>query len=182
MLGALALLAGCSEQRAQQAPALPSFHDVMKDRIDVHADEVWAIANSAITDDAGIDPARLTDADWQTLAARAGEVQAASLILAKMDPVVVAKPGVKIADDGVIGGHTTAQVQGYIDGNPAGMRAMAEGLASHMGDLASAAKAHDPVRTALLVDQLDGVCEGCHLEYWYPNQKALIEQYGIKTR
>jgi len=24
-------------------------------------------------------------------------------------------------------------------------------------------------------DQLDGVCESCHLEFWYPSQKKLVD-------
>ena len=27
-----------------------------------------------------------------------------------------------------------------------------------------------------IIDSLDGVCEGCHLDYWYPDQKALVEK------
>jgi hypothetical protein len=25
-------------------------------------------------------------------------------------------------------------------------------------------------------ENLDAACEGCHLEYWYPNQTALMER------
>jgi hypothetical protein len=44
-----------------------------------------------------------------------------------------------------------------------------------MADLAKAAKDHDSASATPLVDQLDGVCESCHLEFWYPDQKALVE-------
>jgi hypothetical protein len=53
---------------------------------------------------------------------------------------------------------------------------MANVLAVHAGDIASAARAHDDARAGMLIDQLDGVCENCHLEFWYPNQKTYIEK------
>ena len=93
-----------------------------------------------------------------------------------MDPLVVASPGVKISDEDIPGGHTAAQVQGRFDRNPEKLREMADVLAVHTGDLAAAARAHDAARAGALVDQLDPVCESCHLEFWYPDQKALVEE------
>lgn len=180
MVPALALLGACSaEQKPATAPA-PTFHEVMKDKVDVNADALWDLANAAIGQEGGLDPAKLTDAQWAQIAARAEAVQQAALEIAAMGPVVLARPGVKISDEGIPGGHSAAQVQGQIDANPQGMRDMANVLAVHMGDMAKAARAHDAPRTGPLIDQLDSVCEDCHLEYWYPTQKALLEKYNIK--
>lgn len=176
----LALLGACSADKQPAAPAAPTFHEVMKDKVDVNADALWDVANAAIGQEGGIDPAKMTDAQWTQIATRAEAVQQAALEIARMDPVVLARPGVKISDEGIPGGHTAAQVQGQIDANPQGMRDMANVLAVHMGDMATAARAHDAPRAGPLIDQLDTVCENCHLEYWYPTQKALIEKYNIK--
>jgi len=180
---AVLALAACSAGKTP-APAAtqPTFHEVMKDKVDAPADALWEIANAAISDDAGIDPAKMTDAQWTALADKAEAVRQGALEIARMDPIVVVKPGVTIADEGVEGGHSAVQVQQQIDADPAQLRAMADGLASHMADIVKAAKAHDAAAAGPLIDQLDGVCEGCHLEFWYPSQKALIEQYGIKAR
>ena len=175
----LALLGACTAEKEPAKP-VPTCHEVMKDQIDVNADALWEVANAAIGDDAGLDPAKLSDAQWADLVTRAEAVQQASLAIAGMDPVVVARPGVKISDEGIPGGHSAAQVQTQIDANPQGMRDMANALAAHMGDLAKAARNHDPAKAGPLINQLDSVCENCHLEYWYPTQKALIEKYGIK--
>lgn len=176
-------MGGCSAEKTPEAAApAPTFHEVMKDKVDAHADALWAIANAAIADDAGIDPSKMTDDQWTQLAARAEEVRQGALQIAKMDPIVVAKPGVKVADEGVEGGHSAAQVQQQIDADPAQLREMADGLATHMANIVKAANAHDAATAGPLIDQLDGVCEGCHLEFWYPSQKALIEKFGIKTR
>ena len=172
-----ALLTGaCSSGgEAPEAPVV-TFHEVMKDRIDKNADELWDISNAAIGDTAGLDPSKMTDESWAQLEARAEAVNRASLEIAAMDPLVVARPGVRISDEGIPGGHTAAMVQERFDKDPQKLRDLANALARHTGDIANAARMHDAATAGPLIDQLDGVCESCHLEFWYPDQKALVEQ------
>lgn len=176
LMPALALAGACSSQK-EAAPQALTFHEVMKNEVDLRADDVWAVGNAAIGDDAGIDPAKMSDEDWDKLASGAEALQQAALEIARMDPVVVAGPGVKIGDEGIVGGHSAAQVQAEIDKDPQKLRDMAGVLAVHVGDLANAARMHNAAVAGPLIDQLDGVCENCHLEFWYPSQKAEIEKY-----
>lgn len=177
LLPALALVAACSsEKKEEPAPQVLTFHEVMKDKVDKNADELWDVTNPAEGDAAGLDPAKMTDERWAQLEARATAVQQAALEIATMDPLTVAKPGVKISDEGIPGGHTAAMVQERFDKDPQKLRDLANALARHTGDLATAARMHDAAAAGPLVDQLDGVCESCHLEFWYPDQKALVEQ------
>jgi cytochrome c556 len=178
-LPALALLAACShknEQQEQQAQAAPTFHDVMKDQVDKHADEVWDVTNPAVGDKGGIDPTKMTDAMWSQLAQDAIAVQEGAQQIAQMNKITVIRPGETIADAGVPGGHRPEEVQAQIDNNPHGLRDHAANLAATMGDLVKAAQAHDAAKAGPIIDSLDGVCEGCHLDYWYPDQKALVEK------
>ena len=176
LLPLLALVAGCSSESEEPAAPALTFHEVMKDKVDKNADELWDISNAAIGDAAGIDPTKMTDERWAQIAAKAEAVQQAALEIATMDPIVVAGPGVKISDEGIPGGHTAAMVQERFDKDPEKLRDLANALAAHTGELAAAARAHDPAKAGPLVDQLDGVCESCHLEFWYPDQKALVEE------
>jgi hypothetical protein len=178
-LPAIALLAACShknEEQQQQAQAAPTFHDVMKEEVDKNADAVWDITNPAVGDKGGIDPAKMTDDMWKQLAEHATAVQEAATQIASMDPIVDIRPGETIADAGGPGGHSAAEVQAEIDKNPQGLRDHASNLAATMRDLATAANAHDAAKAGPIIDSLDGVCEGCHLDYWYPDQKALVEK------
>jgi len=177
----LALLAGCSKEPTPEAPTALTFHDIMKDKVDKNADELWDVSNAAIGDKAGINPDKMTDERWAQLAAKADAVQQAALEIARMDPIIAANPGVKISDEGIPGGHTAAMVQERFDKDPQKLRDLANALAKHTGDLAAAARAHDAATAGPLIDQLDGVCETCHLEFWYPDQKALVEQILGKT-
>ncbi|MEO6154052.1 MAG: hypothetical protein ABIT09_05305 [Croceibacterium sp.] len=182
VLPALALAGACSKQpEAPAKPAQLTFHEVMKDHVDKNADELWDMSNKAIGSKAGIDPAKMDDASWAALADKADAVQKAALMIVSMDPIVVVKPGVKISDEGEVGGHTGAMVQARVDKDPQHLRDMAQILATHMTGLATALRAHDASKAGPLIDQLDGVCEDCHLDYWYPDQKELVNKYRNAT-
>ena len=175
----LACTAACSSQPEEQETAAPqmTLHEIMTNEIDVRADEVWEIGNAAIDEQANIDPAKMSEADWNKLATSSTALRQAALDLANLDPIVVVRPGVKIGDEGVPGGDTGAEVQANVDRNPQGLRDMANTLAAHMAELTQAAQARDAARAGPLINQLDSVCEACHLDYWYPSQKELVEQY-----
>jgi cytochrome c556 len=174
-LPALLLASGC--HRPEAASQQKTFHEIMKDEVDVRADDVWAIGNAHINGNAEIDAAGMTDDDWKKLASAAVSLQQGALDIANLkDPIVVVKPGVQIADEGVPGGDSAASVKANIDKDPQGLRDHANSLAADMADLAKAANQHDARTAGPIINQLDSVCESCHLEFWYPSQKALVNK------
>ena len=79
----------------------------------------------------------MSDDDWKKLASAAVSLQQAALDLASLkDPIVVVKPGVKIADQDVPGGDSPASVQANLAKDPQGFRDHANSLAQDMADLA----------------------------------------------
>jgi len=171
----LVLTAGCQKQEA--APPQKTLHEVMKDEVDERADVVWAIGNAHINGDAGIDAASMTDDDWKKLASAAIDLQQGALHIAALkEPIVIVKPGESIADESVPGGDTKESVKANVDKDPQGLRDHANSLAQDMADLATAANKHDAATAGPIINQLDGVCESCHLEFWYPSQKKLVDQ------
>ena len=169
------LLAGCSKKPEQ--PAKPTtLHEIMKTEVDTRADDVWAVGNKHMTEDAGLNGATMTDADWARLASAATSLQQAALDLAALPaPIVVVKPGAKIAYEDTSWGDSAKSVQHNVDQDQQGVRDLANSLAQHMADLAAAANKHDAAAAGKLTNELDGVCEDCHVKYWYPSQRALIE-------
>lgn len=170
------LLAGCSK-KAEQPAKRTTVHEIMKDEVDTRADDVWAIGNAHMTEEAGLNGATMTDADWTRLAAAATNLHDAALDLASLpDPLTVVKPGAKIAFEDTDWGDKATSVQHNVDQDPQGLRDLANSLAQHTADLTAAADKHDVATAGKLVNELDGVCESCHVKYWYPSQRALIDQ------
>jgi hypothetical protein len=179
---ALALLAaGCSSPEKAEEPELTTIHEYMTQRIDPDADAIWAIGNAAISDDASIDPAKMTDADWTNLGTAADRMAGHARKLENLDPVLVSKAGMKIADEGTEGAPTQAMIQSHLQKDTDVFRALADSLTTHATDLSAAAKKKDFVTAGRLINEMDGVCESCHLEFWYPEQKALVEQLSGKS-
>ena len=177
LLPGVALTAACSSEPEEPEETSQTFHEVMADEIDPGADVLWAIGNKAIGDQAGIDPSKMTDEDWTKLAEGADALRASALKIATMDPVVLTRKGVPIGDEGAPLGHTSAEVQANFDKDPQTLRDMANALAAHSADIAAASRAHDAAKAGPLIDQLDGVCENCHLTFWYPEEKAFVEDF-----
>ncbi|HTN14294.1 MAG TPA: hypothetical protein VL094_05775 [Sphingomonadaceae bacterium] len=176
------ITAGCSgKEPDQQATASPekTVHEMMIERIDPDADAIWEIGNAAIDDQASIDPALMDEQTWAELAKASKRMAIHAAVLAKLDPLTVTRPGVKIADEGMEGAPTPQQIQGHLDRDADVFRALAVALGDHSTELAAAATAHDATATGRLINEMDGVCESCHLEFWYPEQKAIIEQMGL---
>jgi len=177
LLPALVLVAACSQGAKEEAAGSGELtvHDVMKEQIDGNADPIWEITNGALDNEAQIDPAKMTDEQWAEVERRALAVKSGADTLAAMKKLVVIKPGERISDQDVPGGTTPEKVQAHLDAHPDDFREFAGVLSAHMADLAAAAQKHDAKRATPLVDQLDGVCENCHLEFWYPEQRALVQ-------
>lgn len=167
-------LSACSKEPSADDVSM-TVHEAMTEHVDVIADEVWAIGNASIADNALIDNSQMDDAKWAKLVDAATRLQGAANDLGALQRYVVNRPGVTISDEDVPGGTTSEVVQQNIDRNTDDFRGMAHALAAHAGDIAIAAKAHDGARAGELIGQLDGVCESCHLEFWYPQQKELVE-------
>ena len=173
---AVLLATGCSKKQEPPAPKLTTLHEVMKNEVDNRADDVWAVGNAHMDKDAGLNGASMTDADWAKLASTAANLKAGAQDLANLpDPLTVVQPGGKIAYQDDPGGDKPDAVQHNVDQDPQGLRDLANSLSEHMDELIAAANKHDAKAASKLLNELDGVCESCHVKYWYPSQKALID-------
>lgn len=170
------LLAGC-QKKAEEPAKKTTLHEIMKEEVDTRADDVWAVGNAHMSEDAGLNGATMKDADWKKLAAAATTLHNAALDLASLpDPLTVVKPGAKIAFEDTDWGDKATAVQHNVDQDPQGLRDLANSLAQHGADITAAANKHDAAAAGKLINELDGVCESCHVKYWYPSQKALIDK------
>ena len=168
--GALSLFAvvACTQ------PAVAPFdiRATMQGRVNPAMLAIWDVGNNALNDDGGIDPALMDDAKWAKVAEEADKIVAAGKDIASAETFLAAAPANSTVGEGEI---TMAAVQQHIDGNPDGLKQMGAAFADHAGRIAAAARAKDAKTAGDLISQMDQVCESCHLEFWYPEQKALVE-------
>ncbi len=175
------LMAGCSKSDQASGSTQLTVFEFMTEKVDKDADVIWEIGNKAIDDHASIDPALMSDEDWSRLGESAVRMAADARGLAAVEHIVVRPIDARIADEGTPGAPTVAQIESHIDRDHDLFRSLAESLANHADELAGAAGRKDHLVTARLINELDGVCESCHLEFWYPEQKELMQRMGIAT-
>jgi hypothetical protein len=128
--------------------------------------DVWDVGNNAMDDNGGIDSALLEEAGWARLEEAAGRLQVAALGLSQARAIRAIPAEESGGTD--LGGSSADAVQHYLDADPASFREHAGTLASHAASLKEAAHNRDAARAGELVSGLDGVCEGCHSRFWYP--------------
>jgi len=141
---------------------------------DEHGIRHIAPTDETYTEDAGtLSPAYNAD-NWQSVRLR--------LMVLLEAPNLLVMPGRKVAPPNVTSQNPSielqpAQIQKLIDNDrPAFIR-----RARRLQDAAELAmKAVDQRNTKALFqaeDNLDDACEGCHLHYWYPNDKRAQELF-----
>ena len=158
----------------QEAAATPlDVRATMQGQVNPAMLAIWDVGNNALDDNGGIDPAKMDDAKWAQVAENADKIAAAGKDISEASAFVAAAANNSTVGEGEI---TMAAVQQHIDGNPDGLKQMGAAFADHATRLATAARAKDVKTAGDLISGMDQVCENCHLEYWYPEQKALVEQ------
>jgi hypothetical protein len=178
------LVAGCAPkestvtaQSAQAAPPAASplkpiagVQDVMASMIDPAADFLWESVSTTVTRNATVEKQPRTDAEWAEVRRQAIILtEGANLIM--MDGRHVVKEGSRLEDHGTPGNLTAEESEKAIAANRASFIAFAQALRDVGVSMLAAADARNPQGITDAGDTLDQVCEGCHLEFWYPGQK-----------
>jgi hypothetical protein len=167
---AVAALSACKKEAAA-APV--DVRATMQDQVNPAMTAIWDVGNNALDDNGGLDAALLDDAKWATVADNADKLAAAGTAIAEAGSFVAAAAANSTVAEGEI---TMAAVQQHIDANPDGLKQMGAAFADTATRLAAAARAKDARTAGDLISGMDQVCESCHLEFWYPEQKELVEQ------
>jgi hypothetical protein len=184
LAGSLAIVAvaACSSPEDRAAHEGLTIQQIMRDEIDANAHALWAVTNPAIDDQAGLDPNKMTEERWTQMERHANVLKQGALAIARMDPLVVARPGEEISDADIEGGYSAAQVQAAIDEDTQELRVAASSFAIYAALLSASAYARDAPAAGKLLDDLNSQCETCHLEFWYPSQKELTEGAATAPR
>jgi hypothetical protein len=169
-------LAQCN--RAPAAAAAPDYaligtvHDIMEGIVDPSSDVLFDAVATDITA-AGVNEKRpQTDEEWQKVESNALMLAEAANLL-KMPGRKAASPGDKTKSEGPDAPELTPEeIQAKIDGDRAKWLKYASNLQEQARKTLVAAKKKDAGEVFALGEDIDMACEDCHLEYWYPNDKA----------
>jgi hypothetical protein len=173
--GLLVGLSACEpESRAQPEAQSPfeltaSIQDIMVAEVDPSADFLWESVGTIVTAD-GVEERRpRTDEEWQRVRSEAITLtEAANLLM--MDGRRVAAEGAKLEDEGVAGILTAAQSQQAIDDARPAFIAFSRALHDVGAKTLDAIDARDVPAMMDAGEELDAVCESCHIQFWYPDQ------------
>ena len=179
------LLAGCTPQpessvTAQSGQAatpvasplkpIAGIQDVMAGMIDPAADFLWESVSTTVEKGKTVEKQPRTDAEW-------AEVRRQAIILAEganlimMEGRHVVKEGSHLEDHGTPGNMTAEESEQAIAANRGAFTSFAQALRDVGVSMLTAADAKNPQGLIDAGDTMDQVCEGCHLQFWYPGQK-----------
>jgi hypothetical protein len=150
----------------------PNVYDLMKNVVAVQAQVIWDTGNQAQDDQGNPDASKLKSADWGQLVSAGSKLKQAAQSLAQADHIMAAAPGQKLDGEGAPGAFGAKQVQSAIDANPKAFRALAQALAVSMDQVVTAAQKKDAAKLFDVSGRLDQICEDCHVQFWYPDQKT----------
>ena len=187
-VAAAVLLVGCPSSQppapAPQTAAQPlwgdmksvvSVKELMRDLLDPLSDNIFDAVGSEWSHDQKVERAPKTDADWDKI--RIGAVAMAEGSYLLKVPRPFAPPG----DDNNSSGPepmelSPAQIEAKRAKDPVLWDAKIEALRNVGLQVLDVVKRKDVNELWDAAENLDEACENCHLEYWYPGQKALLEK------
>jgi cytochrome c556 len=168
------LASACTKPQAAEPELVKTatIKDIMDSMVDPSAEFLFESV-AQIADENGVrEKAPQTDEEWKEVRRRVIALLEAPNLLA-MHGRKVARPGEKAENPEVE--LQPEQIQALIDGD----RTTFINRARALQDAATLAlKATDSKDKDALFDsctKLDKACEGCHIHYWYPNDKRAVE-------
>jgi hypothetical protein len=167
-------LSGC-QKAVPSAPAATQFkitatvQDLMVSEVDPAADALWESVATIVTPGKIEDRQPRSDQDWAQARRHAIILSEAGNLLS-MPGRRIAAPGKKLEDEGVMGVLTAPEAQRIFDAKPAAFVQFARSLHDVGNEMLDAIDTKNPQGMIDAGEKLDGICEGCHMTFWYPNQ------------
>jgi hypothetical protein len=152
-----------------------SVKELMRDMIDPASDYVFDAVKTVITDKGVAEIEPRTDKDWERI--RIGAVTIAEGVYLLKIPRPFAPPG---DENNSTGPNPTelspAQIKAKLEADPVLWNAKIEALRNVGLEVLEIVKRKDAKELWEAGDNLDQACESCHLIYWYPGDKALLNK------
>jgi hypothetical protein len=183
------VVSACSAPKSTEPPAaapqgqqlwgdmkpVVSVKELMRDMIDPLADNVFDAVGSEWSRNEHVERVPKTDADWDRI--RVGAVTLAEGAYLLKVPRPFAPAGDENNSSGPEAAELSpAQIAAKVQKDPVLWNAKIEALRNVGLEVLEIVKKKDVQELWDAAENLDEACENCHLEYWYPGQKALMEK------
>jgi hypothetical protein len=190
----------CSPAKRASAPPPPtplcgdlkpvvSVKELMRDMIDPASDYVFDSVKAVATKRGVVETEPKTDEDWEKI--RVGGVTLAEGVYLLKIPRPFAPPGDENNSTGPEPEELSpAQIKAKLEADPVLWNAKIEALRNVGLEVLDIVKRKDVKELWDAGENLDRACESCHLEFWYPGERALLkkldhrleELYGVRGR
>lgn len=151
-----------------------SVRELMKFMIDPIADNIFDAVWTDITPKGNIEHRPRTDADWEKV--RVGAVTIAEGIYLLKVPRPFTPPGDVNNSTGPNPPELSpTQIKAKLDADPVLWNAKIEALRNVALEVIDIVKKRDVDELFDAGEDLDKACESCHLEYWYPGDRAAVD-------
>lgn len=175
LAGSLFALLGCSGGEAEDSYRVTgTMRDIMNSMVDPSANDIWNAVSVTVDLEGVHENFPETDDEWQEVRRRAVTLMEATNLMLL--------PGREIAEPGVTAENPDvelepAQIQELIATDPEKWAELTHHLHDVASQLVTSIDARDTDEYSEVSNSLDRACEGCHLEYWYPNDEAARRAY-----
>jgi hypothetical protein len=162
-----------------------SVKELMRDFIDPASDYVFDSVSTVVTKGRVVEKSPKTDEEWDKV--RMGGVMLAEGVYLLKVPRPFTPPGDENNSTGPDPEELSpAQIMAKLEKDPVLWNAKIEALRNVGLEVLQIVKKKDANELWDAADNLDQACENCHLEYWYPGERAflnkldrrLLELYG----
>jgi hypothetical protein len=154
--------------------AVVSVRELMKYMIDPIADNIFDAVWTDITPKGNIEHLPKTDDDWENV--RVGAVTIAEGIYLLKVPRPFTPPGDVNNSTGPNPPELSpTQIKAKLDADPVLWNAKIEALRNVALEVLEIVKKKDVNELFAAGEDLDKACESCHLEYWYPGDRAAVD-------
>jgi hypothetical protein len=159
---------------------MASIQELMDAVIDPSADALWDSVSITTTKKGTVFHQPHTDEEWQEVRRRAiALVEGTNLLV--MDGRKLVAAGSPVLDQGTSGVLSAEEGQKKLDSQHATFVQFAKALREAGSQMLAAIDKKDPTGMMDAGAAMDGICESCHLTFWYPNQviPPLPDDFGL---
>jgi hypothetical protein len=154
-----------------------SIRELMSHMIDPLADNIWNAVYWNSTPEGSVEVMPKTDEDWEKV--RIGALSIAEGIYLLKVPREPTPPGVVINSSGPNPPELSpTQIKEKIARDPVLWDAKIQATRNAALEVLEVVKKRDAMALFEAGADLDVACEACHLEYWYPGDKRIVDEWN----